>query len=76
MFVFLVFPGAFVNFVDEFEGLSHFNKLKIFCAGTWHNFVLVLVALFLSFTLTTTMIPLYSYGEGASVLYVDEVRRQ
>lgn len=73
VFIFLVFPGAFVAFVDEFEDLSPFNKMKIYCAGVWHNVIIVLIALLLSTTLTFWMSPFYVYNDGAMVLAVDSV---
>ena len=72
-FVFIIFPGAFVSFVDEFQNLTHFNRLKIYCAGTWHNLLLVMLALLLSFSMPLIMSPLYSYEEGAVVAVVDQV---
>ena len=73
MFIFAIFPGAFVNFVDEFEDLNPIQKLKIYCAGAWHNAIIVLIAVLFTLSISFWMSPLYSYGDGVSVLAVDEV---
>jgi len=72
MFIFAIFPGAFVNFVDEFEDLNPIQKLKIYCAGAWHNAIIVLIAVLFTLSISFWMSPLYSYGDGVSVLAVDE----
>jgi len=47
-FVYFVYPGAYVDLNEEqIEMLSRFQQLRIFCAGIFHNIVLV----FLSFVI-------------------------
>lgn len=43
VFIYYIYPGAFVNIPDEsMQLLSPFRQLKIICAGVWHNVVLYL----------------------------------
>ena len=74
MFLFFIFPGAFVTFLDEFEDLLPLNKLKIYCAGAWHNVVIVIIATLLTMSMSVWMSPLYQYNQGTMILAVDEVR--
>ncbi|XP_056440625.1 membrane-bound transcription factor site-2 protease isoform X1 [Gadus chalcogrammus] len=71
MFVFVVYPGAFVDlFTTHLTLVSPTQQLRIFCAGVWHNFVLCLVALGLLFLLPFLLFPVYSTGGGALVTEV------
>lgn len=72
MFLFFIFPGAFVTFLDEFEDLLPLNKLKIYCAGAWHNVVIVIIATLLTMSMSVWMSPLYQYNQGTMILAVDE----
>lgn len=70
-----IFPGAFVDLPsDQMSFLTPWQQLRIFCAGVWHNVIIVLVAVvFLGIT------PLlgglfYEIGNGVTVLNVDSVR--
>lgn len=43
IFVYYIYPGAFVNIPDQpLQLLAPFRQLKIICAGVWHNIVLYL----------------------------------
>ena len=45
IFVMFIFPGAYVDLCsDHLKIISPMSQLRIFCAGVWHNIVLVLVA--------------------------------
>ncbi|PON44649.1 Membrane-bound transcription factor site-2 protease [Parasponia andersonii] len=42
IFILLVFPGAFVAFnFDLLQALPHFASLRLYCAGIWHNAVVL-----------------------------------
>ncbi|PON83798.1 Membrane-bound transcription factor site-2 protease [Trema orientale] len=42
IFILLVFPGAFVAFnFDLLQALPHFASLRLYCAGVWHNAVVL-----------------------------------
>ncbi|CAG5896227.1 unnamed protein product [Menidia menidia] len=71
MFVFVVYPGAFVDlFTTHLNLISPTQQLRIFCRGVWHNFVLCLLALAFLFLLPILLLPLYSTGAGALVTEV------
>uniref|UniRef100_A0A3P8PA77 Membrane-bound transcription factor site-2 protease n=1 Tax=Astatotilapia calliptera TaxID=8154 RepID=A0A3P8PA77_ASTCA len=71
MFVFVVYPGAFVDlFTTHLNLISPAQQLRIFCAGVWHNFVLCLAALAFLFLLPLLLFPMYATGAGALVTEV------
>ncbi|KAI3355442.1 hypothetical protein L3Q82_018278 [Scortum barcoo] len=71
MFVFVVYPGAFVDlFTTHLNLISPTQQLRIFCAGVWHNFVLCVAALAFLFLLPLFLFPVYSTGAGALVTEV------
>lgn len=44
IFLMFIFPGAYVDLCsDHLMVISPIRQLRIFCAGVWHNFILVLV---------------------------------
>ena len=46
VFVIFVFPGAYVDLCsDHLQIISPIRQLRIFCAGVWHNIILVIIAL-------------------------------
>ena len=74
LFVMAVYPGAFVDMcTDHLSAISPLSQLRIYCAGIWHNFILVLVALAVYYCLPLLMVPLYQQGRGVAVRYVAEV---
>ncbi|XP_074549580.1 membrane-bound transcription factor site-2 protease [Halichoeres trimaculatus] len=71
MFVFVVYPGAFVDlFTTHLNLVSPVQQLRIFCAGVWHNFVLCVAALAILFLLPVFLFPMYYTGAGALVTEV------
>uniref|UniRef100_A0A3Q1FNA0 Membrane-bound transcription factor site-2 protease n=1 Tax=Acanthochromis polyacanthus TaxID=80966 RepID=A0A3Q1FNA0_9TELE len=71
MFVFVVYPGAFVDlFTTHLNLISPAQQLRIFCAGVWHNFVLCVAALAFLFLLPVFLFPMYSTGGGALITEV------
>ena len=71
MFLLLVYPGAYVELhPDHLALISATRQLRIYCAGVWHNLVLALCGLALFFLLPTLLLPFYSQGNGAVVLYL------
>ena len=65
-----IFPSAFVRFNSDFEDLSPSKRLKIYCAGAWHNIVLVFMAFALLYSMA--YLPLQS-NSGAYVQSVNSV---
>ncbi|XP_071387432.1 membrane-bound transcription factor site-2 protease isoform X1 [Centroberyx affinis] len=71
MFVFVVYPGAFVDlFTTHLNLISPIQQLRIFCAGVWHNFVLCVAALTFLFLLPLFLFPMYTTGAGALITEV------
>ncbi|XP_020800647.1 membrane-bound transcription factor site-2 protease [Drosophila serrata] len=52
---------------DHLNGLRWFRKLRVLCAGIWHNFVFAGVCYLLISTVGITMSPLYAYNEHVVV---------
>ena len=74
MFVFLIYPGAYVDLNSEDLSKCHpLKQLRIYCAGVWHNFILSLLACIFIFGLPLIMSPFYA-NNGAVVTYQSEVR--
>lgn len=68
VFLFLLYPGAFVDLhTDHLSVISPKRQLRIYCAGVWHNVVLVLYAVLLFWCLPFLLSPFYSTGEGVVV---------
>ncbi|KAK2550231.1 Membrane-bound transcription factor site-2 protease [Acropora cervicornis] len=66
MFLMLIYPGAFVDlYTEHLTVISPLRQLRIFCAGVWHNAVLVLVGLLLLWSLPLLLVPFYVTGQGA-----------
>lgn len=74
MFFVLIYPGAFVDlYTEHLTVISPLRQLRIFCAGVWHNAVLVLVGLLLLWSLPFLLVPFYVTGQGAVVFSVLKV---
>lgn len=66
-------PAAFVDLAtDQLRQLTPWQQLRVFCAGVWHNVVLVLVAGFLFFFLPYIAAVAYDHGGGVLVTHVQE----
>jgi len=74
VFLFILYPGAFVDIsTDQLLSLSACQQLRIFCAGVWHNFVIVVIALIVLVCLPTILAPLYFSGESVLITGLTEV---
>lgn len=68
VFLLFLYPGAFVDLhSDHLNVISAKRQLKIYCAGVWHNVILVLLALGVSWALPYLLAPFYTTGLGAVV---------
>lgn len=71
MFFMAVYPGAFVDlYTEHLTVISPLRQLRIYCAGVWHNSVLVIIGLVLLWSLPSLLVPIYTTGQGAVVLNV------
>lgn len=68
VFMLFLYPGAFVDLhSDHLSVISPKRQLRIYCAGVWHNIILVLCALGLLWCLPYVLSPFYMSGLGAVV---------
>ena len=73
VFVLFLYPGAFVDLhSDHLSVISPKRQLRIYCAGVWHNTILVLCALGLLWCMPYILSPLYMSGIGAVVTSLPE----
>ncbi|XP_043210725.1 membrane-bound transcription factor site-2 protease-like [Amphibalanus amphitrite] len=67
----LVLPAAFVDVCSEaLSALPPLRRLRVLCAGVWHNVVLCAAAAALLAALPLLTAPLYRVGQGAVVYSV------
>ena len=68
VFMLFLYPGAFVDLhSDHLSVISPQRQLRIYCAGVWHNVILVLCALGFLWTLPYSLAPFYSVDGGIVV---------
>ncbi|XP_071955506.1 membrane-bound transcription factor site-2 protease-like isoform X2 [Antedon mediterranea] len=73
IFLLVIYPGAFVDLhTDHLHAVSAIRQLRIYCAGIWHNFVLVVTGVLVMSTLPTLLSPMYVTGTG--VVLTDVVK--
>ena len=61
-------------YTEHLTVISAARQLRIYCAGVWHNVVLVALGMFLLWSLPYLLVPLYLTGHGAVVVNVMKVR--
>ncbi|XP_071801549.1 membrane-bound transcription factor site-2 protease-like isoform X2 [Asterias amurensis] len=68
MFIMAIYPGAFVDLhSDHLQAISPARQLRIYCAGIWHNLVLVALGIFVFYALPYLLSPLYITGAGVII---------
>lgn len=68
VFMLFLYPGAFVDLhSDQLAVVPPKRQLKIYCAGVWHNVILVLCALGVMWLTPYALAPFYTTGVGAVV---------
>ena len=71
IFLLFLYPGAFVDLhSDHLAVISPKRQLRIYCAGVWHNVILVLCSLLLLWGLPLLLAPFYTTGIGAHITSV------
>ena len=74
MFIMAIYPGAFVDLhSDHLQAISPARQLRIYCAGIWHNLVLVALGIFVFYALPYLLSPLYITGAGVIITDVLKV---
>ena len=72
VFCFIIYPAAFVDLCSEgLNSLSPRKKLRIYCAGVCHNFILAMVALLFLLAAPLVLSLFYSVSGGIYVMSVD-----
>ncbi|XP_071136525.1 membrane-bound transcription factor site-2 protease-like [Mytilus edulis] len=73
LFIFILYPGAYVDLSTEhLQAVSPLRQLRIYCAGVWHNFVIVVLALCVLLILPLLLAPFYGTGESVVITQVTE----
>ncbi len=73
LFMLFLYPGAFVDLhSDHLSVISPKRQLRIYCAGVWHNVILVLLALLFLWCLPVLLATFYTSGVGLVVTSVPE----
>ena len=68
IFVFGIYPGAFTEIdTDELERTSTAQKLRIYCAGIWHNLVLAGLGYLVYLCIPLICFPLFKSNAGLLV---------
>lgn len=72
VFLALGIPGAFVEIENgpELRSLSPFRRLQIYAAGVWHNVVICILVCVCISSLSTLLLPFYSYQSGGGPVVV------
>nr|CAB3263676.1 membrane-bound transcription factor site-2 protease [Phallusia mammillata] len=75
MFMFVIYPGAFVDLNSEDLNKANTKKqLRIYCAGVWHNFAICIIACALILLLPFILTPVYAQkGQGVVVTFQDKM---
>ncbi|XP_021364579.1 membrane-bound transcription factor site-2 protease-like isoform X1 [Mizuhopecten yessoensis] len=73
LFLLILYPGAYVDlYTDHLQVVSPIRQLRIYCAGVWHNFVIVIFSVIMLVLLPYLWVPLYTAGNAVAVTYVTE----
>lgn len=69
VFMMLLYPGAYVD-VDDMSHVEPLRKLRVYCAGVWHNFILSILACVIIISLPTLLSPFFAtYHDRIIVSY-------
>ncbi|XP_037033731.1 membrane-bound transcription factor site-2 protease [Bradysia coprophila] len=70
-FIFAIIPVAYTEIAqDQLNSLKTFRKLRVFCAGIWHNIILSLTFYIIFLVIPTIFAPLYHVNIGVSVVNI------
>lgn len=76
VFFLALYPGAFVDlYTEHLQVVSPLRQLRIYCAGVWHNFIIVIIALVTLLLLPWMLMPFYQLGNGVAITSVVEVKK-
>ena len=69
----IAFYLVIMNVLWYLQAISPMQQLRIFCAGVWHNFIIVVAAICVLVSLPWLLWPAYSVGKGVAITSVAEV---
>ncbi|BET01088.1 protease m50 membrane-bound transcription factor site 2 protease [Nesidiocoris tenuis] len=69
--LFFVIP-VMVTHIDPLDLLPYSRRLRIYCAGVWHNIFLALMAAVVATTLPWLLYPFFDFGTGVQVEHLIE----
>ncbi|KAL3881289.1 hypothetical protein ACJMK2_027744 [Sinanodonta woodiana] len=73
IFLLALYPGAYVDLSTEhLQIISPLRQLRIYCAGVWHNFIIVLFGITILFVFPWILGPFYTTGSGVVIMSVTE----
>lgn len=71
--VLFILPMAYADLSTEaLDRIKNWGKLRIFCAGVWHNLLLALLGYLCLCSVAPLLAPFYSTSSGVYVLSVDK----
>ena len=74
LFILALYPGAFVDLYSEhLQVISPIRQLRVYCAGVWHNFVIVVAAILALLILPFLLAPFYKTGDSVVITSVLKV---
>lgn len=73
IFILALYPGAFVDLSTEhLQVIPPIRQLRIYCAGVWHNFVIVILAIMVLLFLPLFLLPFYYSGHAVAITDIVE----
>lgn len=70
-FIFAIIPVAYTETAkDQLNSLTTFRKLRVVCAGIWHNVILSLTFYIIFLSIPTIFAPLYDVNIGVSITHI------
>ena len=77
LFFLALYPGAYVDLhTEHLQVISPLRQLRIYCAGVWHNFILVMAALLLLLVLPVFLMAGYQTGQAVVITSIQPVSKK
>ncbi|KAL7300174.1 hypothetical protein TKK_0007019 [Trichogramma kaykai] len=71
MILFFILPVAYVNICDSgLSMLGHKSRLRILCAGIWHNVILTGLAMMIAGLITISLKPFFIQNTGVYIKHI------
>jgi S2P endopeptidase len=59
--------------IEQLDVLPPIKKLRVLCAGVWHNLFLAIITAIIATTLPWLLYPFFDFGTGVQVELLKEV---